>query len=40
MLIGHFPHLPHLFARLIDNAGAAFPLNGLVALEDSGWEMD
>ncbi len=36
LLTGHFPHLPHLFARLIDNAGAAFPLNGLVALEDSG----
>ena len=36
LLAGHFPHLPRLFARLVGNAdaGPAFPLNGVVALEE------
>jgi phosphohistidine phosphatase len=37
MLVGHFPHLPRLLARLItgdtEAAPAEFPLNGIVALE-------
>ena len=38
MLVGHFPHLPRLLARLsTGNADADpvdFPLNGIVALDD------
>ena len=35
LLAGHFPHLPRLFAHLLDNADAVstFPLNGVVAME-------
>ena len=44
MLVGHFPHLPRLLARLLSadaEAGPAeFPLNGMVALEETEgrWE--
>ncbi len=38
MLVGHFPHLPQLLAHLISGspktASAAFPMNGMVALEN------
>jgi phosphohistidine phosphatase len=43
MVVGHFPHMPHLLAHLIsgraDVAPAMFPLNGLVALteHDGRW---
>jgi phosphohistidine phosphatase len=37
MLVGHFPHMPQLLAHLIsgrpDATPAAFPMNGMVALE-------
>jgi len=37
MLVGHFPHLPQLLAHLLSGrpstAPAAFPMNGMVALE-------
>jgi phosphohistidine phosphatase len=38
MLVGHFPHLPRLLGRLINGEDAApgdFPLNGMVALEET-----
>jgi phosphohistidine phosphatase len=44
MLVGHFPQLPRLLARLVsgepDAAPATFPLNGIVALEKENetWE--
>jgi phosphohistidine phosphatase len=38
MLVGHFPHLPRLLGCLMrgepEGASAAFPLNGIVALEE------
>ena len=38
LLAGHFPHLPQLLGRLLtgnaDAEPAAFPLNGIVALEE------
>ena len=38
MLVGHFPHMPRLLARLLtgdaDAPPADFPLNGMVALEE------
>jgi phosphohistidine phosphatase len=43
MIVGHFPFLPRLLAHLLtsrpDAAPVAFPMNGLVALEevDGGW---
>ena len=40
MLVGHFPHLPRLLARLLsgheEGGSADFPLNGVVALEQAG----
>jgi phosphohistidine phosphatase len=39
MLAGHCPHLPRLLARLLtgdpEGPAVAFPLNGIVALEDT-----
>jgi phosphohistidine phosphatase len=39
MLVGHFPHLPRLLARLLtgdpEASPAEFPLNGIVALEQN-----
>jgi phosphohistidine phosphatase len=40
MLVGHFPHLPRLLARLItgnaEGGSVDFPLNGVVVLEEAG----
>jgi phosphohistidine phosphatase SixA len=43
MLVGHFPHMPQLLAHFLSGgpnaAPAAFPMNGMVALEnpDGTW---
>jgi phosphohistidine phosphatase len=38
MLVGHFPQMPQLLAHLVngapETASVAFPLNGMVALEN------
>jgi phosphohistidine phosphatase len=38
LIAGHFPHLPRLLRLMLNDAGAAFPPHGVVALvtDDSG----